>query len=80
MTTKERRLTFVYSRLCLIDNALNHCISLLTADEYDKDLVNDEQVKAIRNKLSDVEFQFGKVKYDLEQIVDKMTEYKEVSN
>jgi len=78
MTTKERRLTFVYSKLCAIGNALNHCISLLSSDAYDKDLVNDEQVKAIRNELSDVEFQFGKVKSDLERIVDGMTKYEEV--
>lgn len=80
MTTKERRLTFVYSKLCAIGNSLNHCISLLSSDAYDKDLVNDEQVKAIRNELSDVEFQFGKVKYNLERIVDGMTEYGEAAN
>ena len=77
MTTKERRLVFTYSKLCSIGNDLNHCISLLSCDEYDKDVASDERVKVIRNKLSDVEFQFEKVKHDLEGIVNGMTEYKE---
>ncbi len=77
MTTKERRLVFTYSKLCAIGNELNHCISLLSCNEYDKDVADDERVQAIRNKLSDVEFQFGKVKSDLERIVNEMTEYKE---
>ena len=77
MTTKERRLVFTYSKLCSISNELNHCISLLSCDEYDKNLADDERVKAIRIKLSDVEFQFGKAKCDFEQMVSEITEYDE---
>ena len=77
MTTKERRLVFTYSRLCSIGNELNHCISLLSCHEYDKDVAEDERVKAIRNKLSDVELEFEEARCDLERIVNGMTDYGE---
>ena len=77
MTTKERRLVFVYSKLCDIDSVMNHCVSLLTCDKYDNDLANDEDVAKIRNELGDLEIQFDGVKTAIEAIVNKHTEYED---
>lgn len=77
MTTKERRLVFTYSKVCHIDNELNHCISLLSKSEYDKDFENDSTVTEIRSELANIEDKLCDLKLKFERYVNSMTDYGE---
>ena len=74
MTRNERRLTFAYSKLCDIDIMMNFCKNLLCGSAYDKELVSDEKVRNIWYKLTDIEKQILKLRYDFGTVVDSITE------
>lgn len=74
MTSKERRLTFAYSKLCDINNLMSLCKDLLCGSAYDKELFKDQNVLAVWYKLIDVEKQLLKIRDDFGTIVDSITE------
>ena len=74
MTSKERRLTFAYSKLCDIANTMNICKNLLCGSAYDKELVKDQKVLAMWYKFIDIEKQLLKLRDDFGTIVDSITE------
>ena len=74
MTSKERRLTFAYSKLCDINNLMYLCKNLLCGSAYDKELMSDEKTRNVWYKLIDIEKQILKLKYDFGTIVDSITE------
>lgn len=74
MTTKERRLTFAYSKMCDIANLMIICKDLLSAHAYDKELFKDQKVLSMWYKLIDIEKQFTELRNDFGTVVDSITE------
>ena len=75
MTTKERRLVFVYSKMCDVRNTIQHCVSLLTCDKYDSDLAADETINGVRNGLANLEVELDSFTGTIEGMVNKTTVY-----
>ena len=74
MTRNELRLTLAYSKMCDIDIMMNFCKNLLSGSAYDKELLKDPKVLAMRYKLIDIEKQFAEWRKDFGTVVDSMTE------